>query len=98
MKKTNLILVIALVAITSTLQSCRIVDFTVISSKNVTLDVKKDAPRVSGWGWTVKDALDKAIEKSGPGYDALIDGVVSHGALAGFRVTGTPIKTAETKK
>jgi len=98
MKKVKLLIIVAFVAVSTTFTSCRLVDFTVISSKNVTLDVKKDAPRVSAWGWTVKDALDKAIEKAGPGYDALIDGVVSQGALAGYRVKGTPIKTSETKK
>jgi hypothetical protein len=98
MKKVNLLIVITIVAVSCTFTSCRLMDFTVISSKNVTLDVKKDARRVSAWGWTVKDALDKAIEKAGPGYDALIDGVVSQGAIAGYRVKGTPIKTSETKK
>jgi len=98
MKKVNLLIIVALVSVTTTFTSCRLVDFTVISSKNVILDVKKDTPRVSAWGWTIKDALDNAIEKAGPGYDALIDGVISHGVLAGFRVKGTPIKTSETKK
>jgi len=98
MKKVNLLIITAFVLLSFTFTSCRIVDFTVISSKNVTLDVKKDAPRVSAWGWTVKDALDKAIEQAGPGYDALIDGVISQGALAGYRVKGTPIKTSDTKK
>jgi hypothetical protein len=98
MKKLNLLFIVGLVAVSTTFTSCRLVDFTIISSKNVTLDVKKDAPRVSAWGWTVKDALDKAIEKAGPGYDALIDGVVSQGIFAGFTVKGTLIKISETKK
>jgi len=98
MKKVNLLIIVALVAASTTFTSCRLVNFTVISSKNVTLDVKKDAHRVSAWGWTIKEALDKAIEKAGPGYDALINGVVSRGALAGYIVKGTPIKTSETKK
>jgi len=72
-------------------------DFTIVSSKNVTIDVKKDAPRVTAKGWTVKDAVDKAIEKAGSGYDALIDGVIYSGFLK-YKVTGTPIKTSETKK
>jgi hypothetical protein len=98
MKKIHLFIVVALVAISTSLTSCRLVDFTVISSKNVTLEVKKDSPRVSAWGFTVKDAVDNAIEKAGPGYDALIDGVVLQGVFFGYRVKGNPIKTSETKK
>jgi len=96
MKKVSLAFIVVLF-VSTTFTSCRIVDFTVISSKNVTLDTKKDAPRVSGFGFTLKSALDKAIEKAGPGYDALIDGVVSD-AIVGYTVKGTPIKTSETKK
>ena len=99
MKRLNFVLiVIAFTVATSSLTSCRLVDFTVISSKNVTLNVKKDAPRTKAGGLTVKDALDKAIEKAGPGYDALIDGVVYQRAFFGYRVEGTPIKTSETTK
>ena len=97
MKKINLFSIVALSALSSTFSSCRLVDFTIISSKNVTVDVKKDAPRVSGKGFQLKDAIDHAIEKAGPGYDALIDGVVYDG-LFRYKVTGTPIKTSETKK
>jgi len=90
------------------LQACsaRILDFTVISSKNVNLPVKKDAPRVKGKaGSTVKEAVDRAIEGAGPGYDAIIDGVVyakSYYAVlyawTRYRVEGTPIKTSELQK
>ena len=69
----------------------RLVDFTVISSKNVTmrLDAEGKGDRVIGkdevyWLITIplgvpnlKEAIDKAIESAGPDYDALIDGVVS---------------------
>lgn len=75
--------------------SCRLTDFTLISTKNVTLDVKKDHPRVIGKGFTVKDAVDKAVESAGPGYDALIDGVIYEGFFR-YKVVGTPIKTTET--
>ena len=95
MKKINRIILISLSII---ICSCgRLVDFTMISSKNVEINVKKDAPRVSGKGWSVKDALDDAIEKAGPGFDALMDGVIYEG-LFKYRVTGTPIKTTDTKK
>ncbi len=97
MKKFNTLLIVSLAVTVFLLTSCRLTDFTVISTKNVTLDVKKDAPRVKAWGWTVKDAIDKAIEKQGQGYDALIDGVV-YERLFGYCVKGTPIKTSETRK
>ena len=44
--------------------------------------------------------LDKAIENAGPGYDALIDGVVfqrNEFFRAGWVVEGTPIKTGKLK-
>ncbi len=62
----------------------------------MSLDVKKDYPRVTGKGFTVKDAIDQAIEKAGPGYDALIDGVI-YERLFKYKVTGTPIKTSDLK-
>lgn len=80
-----------LVVIAVVLSSCRVTDFTVISSKNVDLNVNKDAARVKAWGWTVKDALDKAIEKSGSGNNALIDGVI-YQRFFGYSVKGTPVK------
>lgn len=95
MKKINLLILTALVMVS--LNSCRILDFTIISSKNVTLNVKKDERRVSGKGFTVKAAVDHAIESAGQGYDALIDGVIYQGAFR-FKVEGTPIKTSEPKK
>jgi len=100
MKKISLILLIAI-----SFSSCseRMLDFTVISSKNVTLNVKKDAPRVVGKkSSTIKGAVDNAIEKAGPGYDALVDGVVYEIFIPLFvvniikyKVEGTPIKTAK---
>ncbi len=95
MKKINLLIVVSLLG-TFLLPSCRLVDFTIISSKNISIDVKKDAQRVSGKGFTLKDAIDHAIEKAGSGYDALIDGVVYSGAFR-YKITGTPIKTSEIK-
>jgi len=89
--------IILILGVSVALTSCRLVDFTIISSKNVSLDVKKDAKRVTGKGFTVKDALDHAIEKAGPGYDALIDGVIYNG-LFRYKVQGTPVKTTDLKK
>ena len=83
MKKV-LIPVVAIVAMG--LSSCnqRLIDFTVISSKNVTMRLPDDAkgPRTTGKEMKMcgqpqlKGAVDKAIENAGPGYDALI--VVDH--------------------
>lgn len=86
----------------------RLVDFTVISSKNVAMRVSDDGkgPRVEGKHMTfcttpeLKEAIDKAIEKAGPGYDALVDGVVYQRyevIRAGWVVQGTPIKTSKIK-
>lgn len=99
------------------LTSCtqRVLDFTIISSKNTSLRVKESAKgeRVQGEDMAayflfplgnpqVKEAVDRAIEKAGPGYDALLDGVIySHFKVFllfgtfGYSIEGTPIKTAE---
>ena len=107
MKKV-LIPVVAIVAMG--LSSCnqRLIDFTVISSKNVTMRLPDDAkgPRTTGKEMKMcgqpqlKGAVDKAIENAGPGYDALIDGVVSSRNEVfrmGWVVEGTPIKTGKLK-
>ena len=97
------------------ISSCtqRMIDFTVISSKNVTLRLPDDAKgnKVEGrdmkfcapyFGMpNLKQAVDRAIESAGPGYDALIDGVVFNKAqffTSGYIVTGTPIKTTKLKE
>jgi hypothetical protein len=92
------------------LSSCnqRLIDFTVISSKNVTLRLPDDAkgPRTVGKEMKtcttpqLKGAVDNAIENAGPGYDALIDGVISQRNeffRQGWVVEGTPIKTGKLK-
>ncbi|MFH2036979.1 MAG: hypothetical protein ABIJ45_11295 [Candidatus Zixiibacteriota bacterium] len=70
--------------------STRVLDFTVISSKNVKLDLADGAKgeRVKGEDMVyflisiplgtpnLKEAVDRAIESAGPDYDALIDGVI----------------------
>ncbi|MBK7964997.1 MAG: hypothetical protein IPK10_06725 [Bacteroidetes bacterium] len=107
MKKIALpILVVCALALSSCQQ--RLIDFTVISSKNVTLRLPNDAkgPRTEGKEMKMcgqpmlKAAVDKAIEKAGPGYDALIDGVVynrNEFFRYGWVVQGTPIKTSKLK-
>lgn len=109
-------LTISLVLITSAFCGCtrRMIDFTVISSKNVHLNVPESGvgPRVQGKHqvyWlivipmgtpNIKEATDKAIESAGPGYDALIDGVVYYyeywyvaTGVSGYKVEGTAINT-----
>ena len=101
---------LAFVASAFFFSSCnqRLIDFTVISSKNVTLRLDEDAkgPRTVGKEMKfcgqpmLKAAVDKAIENAGPGYDALIDGVVyqrNEFFRAGWVVEGTPIKTSQLK-
>lgn len=94
----------------------RVTDFTIISTKNHQINVSQEArgPRVEGEDMAamilfiptgqpnVKNAVDRAIESAGPGYDALVDGVVNYyfayfilGASFGYKVEGTPIKTSD---
>jgi hypothetical protein len=65
----------------------RIVDFTVISSKNVKVPTKARGQRATGKDCifvfffpfgipNMKEAIDRAIEGAGGDYDALVDGVV----------------------
>jgi hypothetical protein len=79
---------LAVVLMLGLLASCsiRLVDFTIISSKNVGLDIdKSEVKRVKpeksyflGIGLNIKDAMDIALEKAGPDYDLLVDGVVRY--------------------
>ena len=113
--KPNLKLFVSALAFTVLLTGCtrRIIDYTVISSKNVRLDLPDGATgaRVEGvdaklvflaipFGTPdLKEATDRAIEKAGPNFDALIDGVVSYCYCAfifgkvKYTVEGTPINT-----
>jgi hypothetical protein len=116
MKNTRFMMpIICLLIVSFALEGCtqRILDFTVISSKNTNIKVKDSAKgeRVKGEDMVVvfivpigqpqlKSAVDRAIEKAGPGYDALLDGViysVNNSFLfgqMGYSVEGTPIKTS----
>jgi len=89
-----------------TLTSCsmRLVDFTVISSKNVSLNidrtegVKTEGKKsyFLGLGWNIKDAMDVALEKAGPEYDLLIDGVVRYSSypfVSTITVEGTAVSS-----
>lgn len=93
-----------------TLSSCstRLVDYTVISSKNVDLNIdraqgKKTEGKKSyflGIGFNLKDAIDIALESAGPEYDMLVDGVVRYGSypfVSTVTVEGTAVNTADMR-
>lgn len=109
MKKTGRLIALLCGLVFLTSCTLRLVDFTVISSKNV------NVPRGKGQRVTAKDcvfvvivpigmpnikeAIDRAIESAGADYDALVDGVIYQDNFAFifgqmcFRVEGTPINT-----
>lgn len=104
--KNLLILTLLLGSLTSC--SIRLVDFTVISSKNVNLDidrtqgkkVKGEKSYFLGIGWNIKDAMDKALETAGPEYDILVDGVVRYGNypfIISLTVEGTAVSSKAMK-
>lgn len=97
MKKVAILLLLSLsFVLTSCFTNQRLVDFTLLSAKNHGVKTKlSNTPRVVGVSiYSVKDAIDKALESAGLGYDALIDGVV-YRYSGGFKVEGTPIKTSD---
>ena len=70
------------------LSSCttRLVDFTVISTKNTNMIVDRENAKQTngkasyflGIGFNLKDGIDDALENAGTKYDMLVDGVVSY--------------------
>lgn len=84
--------------------SARLVDFTVISSKNHSIKFNLDegkatigkSMRVFALGVNIKDAMDQALENAGPQYDVLVNGVVrskSYPFYGGFEVEGTAVNS-----
>lgn len=109
MKKVSIYFVAVIIA-SIAFSSCsqRLVDFTVISSKNVSLKIDKaQGKAVSGSsmgflgiGVSIKDAMDKAMQSAGPEYDLLVDGVVrmeDYFLVSGYKVVGTAISTSKMK-
>lgn len=109
MKKFNIIAILALVT-TLMFSSCnpRLVDFTIISSKNhsVKFDKKQgkrvtgDSMKFLGIGADIKEAMDLALESAGPEYDVLVNGVVyqkNYVFVQGFTVEGTAMISSELK-
>jgi hypothetical protein len=109
MKKFKLsFFITAIVLLTFSSCSYRLVDFTAISSKNTNLKIdKSQGIRVSGssngflgLGASIKDALDKALQSAGPDYDLLIDGVIRVNdfyLVSGYKVEGTAISTSKMR-
>ncbi len=53
-----------------------------------------------GIGASIKDALDKALQKAGPEYDLLLDGVVRQQdffLVAGYKVQGVAVSSSKLK-
>ena len=84
--------------------SARLVDFTVISSKNHSIKFNLDEGKVTkgksmgifALGVNIKDAMDQALENAGPQYDVLVNGVVrskSYPFYGGFEVEGTAVNS-----
>ena len=109
MKKFRISLFAAL-TVTLLLSSCsqRLVDFTVISSKNTNLDFDKSkGKRTEGKsmqvlliGVNIKDAMDNALQNAGPNYDMLIDGVVrsqTYPFYGGYIVEGTAVSSRDLR-
>ncbi len=101
---------VAIIIALFTFSSCsyRLVDFTVITSKNVSLKIDKSQGRFVtgtsmgflGFGASIKDAMDKALQSAGPDYDLLVDGVVrvnDYILISGYKVEGTAISTSKMK-
>ena len=106
--KIKTLVMLSILALSLSSCSIRLVDFTVISSKNVNLDidrsvgkkVKGEKSYFLGIGWNIKDAMDIALEKAGPEFDLLVDGVVRYGSypfIASVTVEGTAVSSKEMK-
>ena len=92
MKKRTILMGLLLAAIlVFTGCSQRMLDFSIISTKNVMVPLSGKGERTEGSSWShwfliipvnfrmspsLEDAVDEAIEVAGPEYDALMDGVV----------------------
>jgi hypothetical protein len=106
----NLLKLSFLTLIVVAMSSCgtRLVDFTVISTKNADLNIKKSegvktegkSMKFLNIGVNIKDAIDDALENAGPDYDLLVDGVIRSKQFpfyGGFVVEGTAISTEKMK-
>jgi len=106
----NKFFMFGLLALLVVFSSCsiRMVDFTIISSKNHGLNfdmsqgirAEGKSHGFLGLGTSIKGAMDNALEKAGPGYDLLVDGVVfkeDFFLVGGYKVTGTAIRSRDLR-
>jgi hypothetical protein len=110
MNKHTKTLTLCFLALALSFGSCtqRLIDFTVISSKNVSMridksqgkNVKGSSMGFVGLGANIKDAMDKALSSAGPDFDLLVDGVVrvqSYFLVSGYKVEGTAVSSRNIK-
>ncbi len=103
LKKVN---TFGIIVVFLTLFSCsiRLVDFTVISSKNHSIEFKLEegvatkgsSMGVFHFGADIKDAMDKALDNAGPQYDVIVNGVIrtkSYYFYGGYVVEGTAVNS-----
>jgi len=106
MKRITILAIVIAIAVSGCTR--RIIDFTVISTKNVQMSMDKSKGKqvkikdlkAFGINSTLKGAIDKALNSAGPGYDMLVDGVVSYSSyyfVSGYRVEGLAINTLKLK-
>ena len=98
---------LAVVALVLTSCSSRMLDFTVISTKNVTFvanskaqgkQVEGKSMGFCGFGSSIKEATDKALESAGPEYDILVDGVIYYRNYifsVGYKVKGVAVSSQQ---
>lgn len=102
--KTKNLFILLLAGILFSNCSVRLVDFTVISSKNHSINFSLENGKITkgksmgifGFGTNIKDAMDKALENAGTQYDVLVNGVVrskSYYFYGGFEVEGTAVNS-----
>ena len=88
--------------------SQRLIDFTIISAERHSLSMDEAQGKATegrsmafmGFGVTIKDAMDDALENAGPGYDLLVDGVVrskTYPFYLGYTVDGVAVSSKELK-
>jgi len=103
MKTIKLFMFLATIVLLSSC-SYRTLDFTVISSKALQIGIDKTTGKTVegksmgflGFGTSIKNAVDEAIEKGGAGCDMIVDGVIylkDAVFVSGYIVKGTAINS-----
>ncbi|MEM6814347.1 MAG: hypothetical protein AAF600_08130 [Bacteroidota bacterium] len=103
-KKSVIVATVVLVL----LSSCRLVDYTIISTKNYEIGIDKSKGVLTkgrsfflfGIGFNLKNPTDKALMNAGQTHDLLVDGVVKYsniGLGTILTVRGLAISSSELK-